>query len=114
MEPGGSEPRRSAFSRFLAAPFWAGLLGVSFLFWSLGVIIGLDKVGALPRDEGFQKLFAAAVVLAAVWIGVAKGYTAPVRSFGALAGRLLGAIAFALLFGFVFVLVVEKLFTSSA
>jgi hypothetical protein len=94
-----AEDEASAFQRptlraVLAERLWAGMLGGGAWAWSAGMLGALASMDLVPRlGDG---LIVLAFVPATVVV-LARGFRAPVRSYANLAGRLLGALFFGVL-----------------
>ena len=95
----GAEDEALSFQRptlrtVLAARLWAGLLGSGTWLWFAGMLGALSVMGVVPRlDYGliFLGLVPATIIV------LARGFRAPVRSYGELAGRVIGALFFGVL-----------------
>lgn len=86
--------QRPTLRAVLAERLWAGLLGSGTWAWSAGMLGALASMDLVPRlDDGLLVL---AFVPATVVV-LARGFRAPVRSYANLAGRLLGALFFGVL-----------------
>ncbi len=86
-------PSRTAPSllrRLVVAPFWAGVLGGGMFLCAVGVLLVLDHDGVLPHEMREPSIRLAGVV--ATGVALFRGFDTPVRSYPALAGRLLGAL----------------------
>src|SRR5690349_20262289 len=70
----------TSYQRFIAGPFWAGLLGGGVLYWLVGVILALHDTGSLPRiggDKVVRWIFLVAVPIATT-AALTAGYRTPV------------------------------------
>jgi hypothetical protein len=83
----------SALRRLVIAPFQAGLLGAGVFLWAAGGIISLQEGGLLVHGGDAEAWRFALALLLAVGVALARGYRGPVRSYPALIGRLVGALA---------------------
>lgn len=81
----------SAFRRFLGAPFLAGLLGGGAALWWVGLLAGLSDAEIIDESRGRMVI---AGVVAAVVLGMTRGYATRVASYPALVGRLVGGSLF--------------------
>jgi hypothetical protein len=89
--PAADEPRPpSLLGRLVVAPFRAGLLGAGVFVWACAVLVAMreQRVFFRPSEE---TIFLVSIFLS-IALAVARGYATPVRSYLALAGRLVGAI----------------------
>jgi hypothetical protein len=81
----------SLLGRLVVAPFRAGLLGAGVFLWACAVLVAVREQRVLfhPSED---TIFLVSIALS-ITLAVARGYDTPVRSYLALAGRLVGAIA---------------------
>lgn len=86
--------QRPTLRAVLAERLWAGLLGSGTWAWSAGMFGALASMDLVPRQGDGLILLAFVPATAVV---LARGSRAPVRSYANLAGRLLGALFFGVL-----------------
>ena len=80
------------FRTLVTQPFWAGLVGAGVGMWAGSALQAYSHAYLISRQEGPTAVFLPLLLAlgAALW----RGYRAPVQSYRALVGRVLGALFF--------------------
>ena len=84
--------KRTPLRTVISRPFWAGLLGAGTGMWAVSAVQAFSSAHLISRPPPPIAFFLP--LLLAVGVALARGYRAPVQSYAALLGRVLGVLFF--------------------
>jgi hypothetical protein len=96
------------FRTAVVGPFWAGMAGAGAALWTGSALQAFSRAHLLDRPGPAPAFFLPLVV--GVGVALARGFRAPVRSYAALAGRVIGALFFGSICSTVTVLICAAIF----